>query len=109
MHAAKNVIGDSFYIHDLTLIPTWIDNYIGYNVWYETTYQFLNSNGETIDVWEWICNFIPHFTGYVITYPCWDLKLIDAFKRLLAGLCLGMQKWLLEEKIIALGVSDTMI
>ena len=25
-----------------------------------------------IQVWEWISNFIPHFTGHVITYPCWD-------------------------------------
>ena len=23
-------------------------------------------------VWEWIGDFIPHFTGYVGIYPCWD-------------------------------------
>ena len=26
----------------------------------------------TIEVWEWISNLISHFTGHVITYPCWD-------------------------------------
>ena len=26
----------------------------------------------TIEVWEWIINLIPHFTGYVITCPCWE-------------------------------------
>ena len=26
----------------------------------------------TVEVWERKSNFIPHFTGYVITYPCWD-------------------------------------
>ena len=25
-----------------------------------------------VDVWEWISNFIPHFTDHVITYPYWD-------------------------------------
>ena len=24
-----------------------------------------------MDVWEWMGNFTPHFTGYVIAYPCW--------------------------------------
>ena len=32
------------------------------------TYPFPNFNGATVEVWEWISNFIPHF----ITYPCWD-------------------------------------
>ena len=27
------------------------------------------------------CNFIPQFTGHVITYPCWRLKLIYVSKR----------------------------
>ena len=25
-----------------------------------------------VEVWEWIDNSIPHFTGYMITYPNWD-------------------------------------
>ena len=25
-----------------------------------------------VEVWEWISNLIPHITGHLITYPCWD-------------------------------------
>ena len=38
----------------------------------EITYPFLNFNGATVDVQEWISKFIPHFMMDVITYPCWD-------------------------------------
>ena len=40
----------------------------------EITYPFSNCNGCTIEVWEWIRNFISNFTINVITitYPCWD-------------------------------------
>ena len=49
-------------------------------VWDEITYSFLNFNGypflnfngATVEVYEWISNFIPQFMMYVITYPCWD-------------------------------------
>ena len=37
------------------------------------TSPFLNFNGATIEVWKWISDFISHFTGHVIIYPCWDL------------------------------------
>ena len=37
-------------------------------MWDEITYSFLNFNGATVEVWEWISNFIPHFTGHVIEY-----------------------------------------
>ena len=30
-------------------------------VWDEITYPFPNFNGVTVEVWEWISNFIPHF------------------------------------------------
>ena len=46
----------------------WISNYIHYKVWDEIIYPFLNFNGATIDVWELISNFIPHFTGYICDY-----------------------------------------
>ena len=46
----------------------WISNCIRYNVWDEITDPSPNFNGATVEVWEWISNFIPHFTGYVITY-----------------------------------------
>ena len=37
------------------------------------TYPFPNFNGATIEVWEWISNFIRHITMDVITYLCCDL------------------------------------
>ena len=30
-------------------------------VWDEITYAFLNLNGCTVEVYEWISNFIPYF------------------------------------------------
>ena len=56
----------------LTLIPAWMSNHIHYKVWYEIIHPFPNINSCTVEVWEWMINFIPHFTGHVITYPCWD-------------------------------------
>ena len=47
-------------------------NCIHYKVWDEIPYTFPNFNGGTVDVWERINNFIPHFTGNVITYPYRD-------------------------------------
>ena len=70
---------------DMTLRPlllTWISNFIHYKMWDEITHTFPNFNGCAIDVWEWISNFIPHFTVHVITYPCCEL--IHVSKR---GLC----------------------
>ena len=60
--------------HGLALIPAWICNHIHYKMWDEINYPFLNFNGATVEVWEWISNFIPHITGHLITYPCWDLS-----------------------------------
>ena len=39
-----------FYQHGLTLIPTWISNYIHYKLWDEITYPFLNFNDATVEV-----------------------------------------------------------
>ena len=63
---------DPLYKHGSTSIPGWISNYIHYKVWDETTYWFPNFNGCTGEVWERICNSIPHFIGHVISYSCWD-------------------------------------
>ena len=41
-----------FYLHLLTLILTWISNYVPRKVWGEITYPFLNFNGATVEVWE---------------------------------------------------------
>ena len=60
------------FTNGLTLIPTWIRNYIHYSMWDEITYPFPNFNDGIVEVWEWISNFIPHFPGNVITYPCRD-------------------------------------
>ena len=56
------------------LMSSWISNYIHYKMWDEITCPFTNINGATVEVWGWKSNFIPHFTGHVITYPCWDLS-----------------------------------
>ena len=63
-----------FYKHGLTLISAWMGNYIHYIMWDEIIHPSPNFNGETIKDWEGISNFILHFTGNVITYPCWDLS-----------------------------------
>ena len=41
-------------------------------MWDEITYTFVNFNGAIVEVQEWINNFISHFAGHFITYPCWD-------------------------------------
>ena len=43
------------------LTSPWISNYIHHKMWDEIT---------TVEFWEWISNFIPYSTGYVISYPC---------------------------------------
>ena len=41
-------------------------------VWDEITYPFLNFNGTSVEVLEWINNFTSHFIMGVITYPAWN-------------------------------------
>ena len=53
-----------------TLILAWIINHMPNKVWYEITFPFQNFNGATVDIWEWISNFIPNFEMGAITYPC---------------------------------------
>ena len=53
-----------FYYHGLALIPARLSNYIHYTVWDEIAYPFPNFNGVTIEVSEWVSNFIPHFTEH---------------------------------------------
>ena len=54
------------------LILTWISSSIWYKMWIEITYPFSNFKGATVEVWEWISNFIPHFSWHVIACPYWD-------------------------------------
>ena len=44
-------------------------------MWDEIMYPFPNFNCPTIEVWEWINNFILHLVEHVITYPCSNLSL----------------------------------
>ena len=87
---------DPFYYHGLTQISTWISNHIRYNMRGGITYPLPNFNGATVEVWEWISNFIPHFTGHVITYPCWN-RLPDR----LMGYC-GYTKWYCTNSLVSM-------
>ena len=70
IHVSKRDPRTPFYWHGFTLIPAWISNHMPGKVCGEITNPFLNFNGCTVEVWEWISNFITHFTGHVITYAC---------------------------------------
>ena len=35
------------------------------------TYAVPNFNGATVEVWEWMSNFTPHFIVYMIIFPRW--------------------------------------
>ena len=61
------------------------------STWDEPTHPFPNSNGCTVEVWEWISNFISHFIMDVITYRCWD----DSLSKLVKG---TRPKWVNEIK-----------
>ena len=52
-----NIPRGPFYWHGLTLIPAWISYHMPGKVWDEITYSFLNFNGATVKVGEWISNF----------------------------------------------------
>ena len=41
-------------------------------MWGKITYPLPKVNGATIEVPEWISNYILHFAVHVITYPCRD-------------------------------------
>ena len=45
-----------------------------YKVWDEITYPFPDFNGETVEVWEWINIFIPHFTCDYLSILGFKLK-----------------------------------
>ena len=59
------------------LLLTWISNY---RVWDEIISPFPNFNGAAVEVWKWISNSIPHFTGHDYLSLLW-LKLIHVHKR----------------------------
>ena len=47
-------------------------HYVHDKVYDDITYPFPNFNGCTVEVWEWIINFIQHLSCHVISYPCCD-------------------------------------
>ena len=55
-----------------TFIPNMDNIHMFSKMWDEITYPFPNLNGRTVEVQEWISNFIPHFVMDVITNPCWN-------------------------------------
>ena len=59
---------ETFYSHGLTLIPAWKSNHTPSNVWGEISYPFPNFNGATVEVWDWMSNFIPQLTAHIIAY-----------------------------------------
>ena len=69
---AKAYYCSPIYWHRLSSIPGWISTHMISKVWDEIIYPIPNFNGCTVEVWEWINNFILHIIADVITYPCWD-------------------------------------
>ena len=59
------------YSYALRLIPSLISNHMLSEVWDKIAYPFPNFNRVTLEVWEWISDFIPHLIKDVITYSCW--------------------------------------
>ena len=62
-----------------SLLLTWFNFNPSLDMWLQllekAVWNYLsipNFNGCTVEVWEWISNFIAYFTVHVITYPCWD-------------------------------------
>ena len=83
LSVCKEDLWGPFYKYKLTLIPAWISNHIHYQVWDEITYPFRNLNDCTIEVLEWISNFIPQLTGHVITFFMLGLELNHVSKSML--------------------------
>ena len=61
-----------FYWQKLSVIPAWISNHMPSKVWDEIIFPLSNFNGCTVDVREWISNFIMQFIMDVLTTLYWD-------------------------------------
>ena len=59
-----------FYEDGLTLISAWRSYHNHYKMWGKIDYRFPHFS-DTVEVWEWVSNFIPHLTLSAITYPYW--------------------------------------
>ena len=69
LHSCYMVV-DVMYIPFINTEMAYIENlsrnHTPSKVWKEITYRFLIFNRATIEVWEWINNFIPHFIMDVV-------------------------------------------
>ena len=61
---------DPFYKHVLTLIPAWMAPIKKCRMNLLIYTQI--SKVAPVEVWEWISDFIPHFTRQNVTFPCRD-------------------------------------
>ena len=57
------------------LLTWWVSNHMPSKVGNEIICPFLSSNGATIEGWEWMSNFIPHFKidVYQLSMPRFDV------------------------------------
>ena len=69
------------YANMVTRVSPWLSNQMPSKVWVEIIYPFSNFNGSTIEVWEWLSNFIPHFNDECNYLSILGLKWIHASKR----------------------------
>ena len=70
------VTRDPFRLHELILSPVWIVT----SIINEIIYPFPNFKGGTVEVWESVSNFTPHFTDMGLFSMLW-LKLFHVSKR----------------------------
>ena len=64
-----------------------MSNHMPSKVWDGIIYPFPNFNGGTVEVWEWISNFIPHFIMDVII-----TSQTEQFENMRHMYCLGILK-----------------
>ena len=57
---------DPFYKHELTLIPGCVNNSVSSKVRDKSAYPLSNFKDYTVEIWEWISDFISHLIMDVI-------------------------------------------
>ena len=71
----SSLLTSGFSFTNTALISAWISNYTRYEVWDEITYPSSNFNGATVEVWEWISNFIGLFYNHRLhDIAAWIMK-----------------------------------
>ena len=87
----KYIIWGSLLLIRIKLKPS-ADNYIHCIIEDEITCPFPNFNVAAVEVWEWMCNCIFHFSWHVIIYLEWNFTLIVKGPMNLCGLELRIDK-----------------